>query len=105
MECGKELRATAASRCKERSEEENKERKKNRKRKRDGIDDEEDWNALVREQLEAKRQQKERSNSLREQELKLMQERFEQDKLDREAARVQNTEQLEFMASLINKLN
>lgn len=105
VECGKELRAAASARCRERSDEENSERKKNRKRNRDVLDDDDDWNAIVREQLEARRQQEERSNNLREQEVKLMQERFEQDKLDREAARLLNAKQLEFMAAVINKLN
>lgn len=105
VECGKELREAAASRCKERSDEENSERKKNRKRKRDGLDEDDDWNDILIEQLEAKRLQEERSNNLREEELKLMQERFEQDKLDREAARLQNAKQLEFMTAIINKLN
>ena len=54
--------------------------------------------------MEAKRKAKERENELRAKELKLMEERQEQDRLDRAIAREKDAKYIEFMSIAINKL-
>ena len=71
---------------------------------------------MVKEQFEAKHEQEECANEPRAQELKLMRDRFEQDRLYRiaqreedrrvhEARREQDRKNLELISSIINKLN
>ena len=79
------------------------------------MQEEEEWNEMIKEQFGAKRKQQERSNDLRAEELKLMRKKFEQDKLDREAQREeeisdrearreQDRKNLELFSAIINKL-
>ena len=110
---GFEIRGEAVCRTTKETEEEKKVRKENqrreRKRRRDeGLPDDE-WQKSVKEHLEERRIEARRSNEIRERELKLMQDRFDQDKREREAAfeaaREKDAKQVELMAAIINKLN
>lgn len=72
---------------------------------RDIKDDDEEWNDIVRKQMESKRAEIKGGNDLREMELQLNRERFEEEKAEREEARKNNAKQLEIILTLINKQN
>lgn len=97
------LRAEASTRTQKESKEEKKERQAKRKRSRNDLEQDDDFNEIVRQELEQTRKQDRLSNDLRAQEIALMRETFEQDKLDRQALREQNAKQIEFMTTFINK--
>lgn len=112
---GFELRGSASCRTKKESEEEKANRKKergqNRKRRRDEFETDDDYNKLARQNLEDKRVQNKLNHELRLQELALQREKFEEDRLDRQAAREQNARQVEqnekqweLVTLLLNKL-
>jgi len=104
VEAGEQLRSFATERTKKETAEEKEHRVSSRKRKRDTFDSDDGWNDMVCEQLIIKREQDERTFKLREAELKLMQDKFEDDRKEREAARKQSDKQLELISAIINKL-
>lgn len=102
---GFDLRGEASCRTtKETAEQKNArqdKRRNSRKRKLgDMCDDETEWKDVLRQRIEARDEQDRLANVLKQQELDLQRDRFEEDKRDREAARAQNAKQLELMAMM-----
>lgn len=105
VKVGQELREATASRTEKETKDEKKGQKNEPKPKRNNYNDDEEWNVSVNEQLKAKSKQEIRASDLLAQELQLMRERFDQEQLNREAAREQNQKQLQLLSAFINKMN
>lgn len=101
---GFDLRGEASCRTAKETTEEKKvrqeERRLSRKRKHDDGCDDAEWRDVVRQRIEARDKQDQRANEIRQQELILQRERFEEDRRDRLANREQNAKQLELIAML-----
>lgn len=65
--------------------------------------DDEEWNWIVKKKPQLKREQGERANLSREQKLRSMYRKFEQDMLCRAASQDHNTNQLWSIALMINR--
>lgn len=74
------------------------------KRRREIIEENEYWNWKIKKQLEAKRFKDKRANDIREEEIALARDKWEEEKKNRKATREHNAKQIEFMHAVINNM-